>query len=170
MKRRVRIRFSWTQLGYDLQWIYWSIREHIDNLGYLIRPYDDLADARRWFWQPRQPCGRMTYQRIDQLPASYLRSEMDRVGAELTARLAQIRAGIPLLDEAVLEGMTVEINDDPYPPLYHGPMNPVHPCREMETRHCPAIYDGPCGNRPCARFESNDPTPWTAEPNRPGDQ
>ncbi|WP_330349251.1 hypothetical protein [Streptomyces sp. NBC_00582] len=33
-------------------------------------------------------------------------------------------------------------------------------CRVMETRTCPPSYYGPCGDRPCARFESNDPTPW----------
>lgn len=27
------------------------------RLGYVIRPYDMLADRRRWFWQPRTPCG-----------------------------------------------------------------------------------------------------------------
>ncbi|NUP19245.1 MAG: hypothetical protein HOZ81_24765 [Streptomyces sp.] len=33
-------------------------------------------------------------------------------------------------------------------------------CRIMETRTCPESYNGPCGDRPCARFESEDPTPW----------
>jgi hypothetical protein len=28
------------------------------QLGYWIRPYDPLADARRWRWRPAQPCGR----------------------------------------------------------------------------------------------------------------
>ncbi|MGY1500827.1 hypothetical protein ACW4TU_30320 [Streptomyces sp. QTS52] len=39
-------------------------------------------------------------------------------------------------------------------------------CRRMETRTCPLSYNGPCGDRPCARFESDDPTPWldTAAP------
>lgn len=27
-------------------------------LAYVVRPYDMLADRRRWFWQPRTPCGR----------------------------------------------------------------------------------------------------------------
>ncbi|MEV5953748.1 hypothetical protein AB0M11_08215 [Streptomyces sp. NPDC051987] len=38
-------------------------------------------------------------------------------------------------------------------------------CRRMETRTCPDSYNGPCGDRPCARFESDDPRPWldTAE-------
>jgi hypothetical protein len=35
-------------------------------------------------------------------------------------------------------------------------------CRRMETRTCPESYNGPCGERPCARFESDDPTPWLA--------
>ncbi len=25
--------------------------------GYAVRPYDMLADRRRWFWQPRARCG-----------------------------------------------------------------------------------------------------------------
>lgn len=33
-------------------------------------------------------------------------------------------------------------------------------CRVMDTRTCPPAYNGPCGDRPCARFESDDPTPW----------
>lgn len=39
----------------------------------------------------------------------------------------------------------------------------VHPCRVMETRACPVSYDGGCGARPCARFESSDETPWEHE-------
>lgn len=34
-------------------------------------------------------------------------------------------------------------------------------CRIMETRTCPTSYAGECGDRPCARFESDDPAPWT---------
>ncbi len=47
--------------------------------------------------------------------------------------------------------------------LFYGPMEPVYPCREMPTRHCPAIYDTTCGVRPCARYESEDPYPWVPE-------
>lgn len=36
-------------------------------------------------------------------------------------------------------------------------------CRIMPTRTCPEAYDDGCGERPCARFESNDPTPWPGE-------
>jgi hypothetical protein len=32
-------------------------------------------------------------------------------------------------------------------------------CRQMESRTCPESYNGPCGDRPCARFETNDTTP-----------
>lgn len=28
------------------------------RIGYIIRPYDMLADRRRWFWQPQQRCSR----------------------------------------------------------------------------------------------------------------
>lgn len=41
--------------------------------------------------------------------------------------------------------------------------NGHHECRRMPTRHCPVTYGGPCGSRPCARFESHDETPWLAE-------
>ncbi|MFC8361103.1 hypothetical protein ACFUIY_14670 [Streptomyces griseorubiginosus] len=33
-------------------------------------------------------------------------------------------------------------------------------CRLMETRTCPESYGSSCGERPCARFESDDPMPW----------
>lgn len=42
-------------------------------------------------------------------------------------------------------------------------MEVIHPCRQMPTRHCPIIYEGTCGEKPCARFESTDETPWIAE-------
>lgn len=28
--------------------------------SYAVRPYDMIADQRRWFWQPRTPCPRRT--------------------------------------------------------------------------------------------------------------
>src|SRR5262245_55829784 len=28
-----------------------------ESAGYWVRPYDMLADARRWRWQPAQRCG-----------------------------------------------------------------------------------------------------------------
>jgi hypothetical protein len=40
-------------------------------------------------------------------------------------------------------------------------------CRIMETRICPPSYTGPCGERPCARFESDDPGPWIDKAQRP---
>lgn len=58
------------------------------------------------------------------------------------------------------------IDDVPPTPCtapFTGPMQPVHPCREMPTRHCPAVYDAVCGDRPCARYESTDPEPWRPE-------
>jgi hypothetical protein len=51
----------------------------------------------------------------------------------------------------------------PLQPKFLGPMEPVYACREMPTRHCPAAYDSVCGDRPCARYESEDPRPWIPE-------
>jgi hypothetical protein len=46
--------------------------------------------------------------------------------------------------------------------------DPDHPCRVMPTRGCPPSYAGVCGPRPCARYESEDETPWTQEVDEPG--
>jgi hypothetical protein len=40
---------------------------------------------------------------------------------------------------------------------------PEFPCRVMETRGCPVSYGGVCGDRPCARFESDDVAPWAED-------
>lgn len=37
-------------------------------------------------------------------------------------------------------------------------------CRVMQTRTCPQSHDGPCEDQPCARFETDDPTPWETHP------
>lgn len=34
-------------------WLAWAWH----RVGYVVRPYDMLADRRRWWWQPRTPCG-----------------------------------------------------------------------------------------------------------------
>lgn len=39
-----------------MRYLVWAL----GRLGYMVRPYDMLADKRRWFWQPRQPCQYMT--------------------------------------------------------------------------------------------------------------
>jgi hypothetical protein len=48
-------------------------------------------------------------------------------------------------------------------PEYIKRYEPKYPCRIMEIRHCPAIYKSICGDSPCARFESEDETPWVPE-------
>lgn len=37
--------------------LWWWARYVMINIGYRIRPYDMIVDRRRWFWQPRTPCG-----------------------------------------------------------------------------------------------------------------
>lgn len=36
---------------------YWWLKSVWWQAAYAVRPYDMLADRRRWFWQPRTPCG-----------------------------------------------------------------------------------------------------------------
>ena len=48
MIRRLRAEARWL-----LAVAYWLI----ESAGYWIRPYDMLADRRRWRWEPRQRCG-----------------------------------------------------------------------------------------------------------------
>jgi hypothetical protein len=40
-----------------LKWWWAEVYWLAETVGYWIRPYDMLADARRWRWQPRQRCG-----------------------------------------------------------------------------------------------------------------
>lgn len=35
----------------------WRLLWAFDRFKYVVRPYDMIADKRRWFWQPRTPCG-----------------------------------------------------------------------------------------------------------------
>ena len=35
---------------------WWFVKSVWWQFAYWIRPYDMLADQRRWFWQPGQPC------------------------------------------------------------------------------------------------------------------
>jgi hypothetical protein len=35
-----------------MAWLKWAIQ----RVGYVMRPYDMLADRRRWAWQPRERC------------------------------------------------------------------------------------------------------------------
>lgn len=44
---------------------------------------------------------------------------------------------------------------------------PLYPCRELFTRACPEIYNDVCGDRPCARYESRDETPWIESTSMP---
>lgn len=37
------------------------VRAYAVWLGYIIRPYDMLADRRRWFWQKPQRCGGLLF-------------------------------------------------------------------------------------------------------------
>lgn len=62
---------------------------------------------------------------------------------------------------------TTRYGGDDLEPAFYGPMDPVHPCRILPTRHCPAVYDAVCGDRPCARYQSDDETPWLPEIGRP---
>lgn len=47
------VRAMWVEIPLSL-WVnaVWAAR----RVGYVVRPYDMLADARRWWWQPQQRC------------------------------------------------------------------------------------------------------------------
>lgn len=47
---------------------------------------------------------------------------------------------------------------------YRAIFDPIHPCRYMSTRACPAYYNDVCGDNPCARFESYDKRIWLKDP------
>jgi hypothetical protein len=39
-----------------IRWLWAEVVHAWATAGYWIRPYDMLADRRRWFWQPRTRC------------------------------------------------------------------------------------------------------------------
>jgi predicted DCC family thiol-disulfide oxidoreductase YuxK len=41
-----------------VRWLFAEVAYVVQSLGYWIRPYDMLADRRRWRWQRRTPCAR----------------------------------------------------------------------------------------------------------------
>lgn len=47
--------------------------------------------------------------------------------------------------------------------VYLDDFEPVHPCRELSTRHCPVAYRDVCGERPCARYELDPGDPAAVE-------
>lgn len=44
-------------VAYLLRRLWMEARHAATSAGYWLRPYDMLADARRWRWRPRQRCG-----------------------------------------------------------------------------------------------------------------
>ena len=59
------------------------LRYSLTNLGYLIRPYDMIADRRRWWWQRRAKCGSQVWAELPddvkaQLAAAILRRQTGR--------------------------------------------------------------------------------------------
>jgi hypothetical protein len=53
LPHETRAEYLWT-----LAHVAWGRTVYaIETLGYWIRPYDMIADARRWCWQPRAKCG-----------------------------------------------------------------------------------------------------------------
>lgn len=58
------------------------VRSAVGAIDYWVRPYDMLADARRWRWQPRTPCGRyvLTDAEREQLAEWWSRVLPDRRG------------------------------------------------------------------------------------------
>lgn len=53
-------------------------RAYLDAWSYILRPYDMVADRRRWRWQRAAPCGRAVWAALP--PAD--RAEIERAVAE----------------------------------------------------------------------------------------
>jgi hypothetical protein len=53
---------GWVALGYAPIYAVIAFRpEWFVQLGYWVRPFDMIADRRRWRWQRPAPCGRRTW-------------------------------------------------------------------------------------------------------------
>jgi hypothetical protein len=46
-----------TTTWYLLRRLWIDVRWLAETVGYWVRPYDTLADRRRWRWHPAQRCG-----------------------------------------------------------------------------------------------------------------
>lgn len=62
-----------------LRWLWAELTGIAQTIGYTLRPYDMLADRRRWFWQPRYPCSRSPQA---QHLAAHIRKAMQHKGNE----------------------------------------------------------------------------------------
>lgn len=56
------------------------------SVGYWIRPYDMLADARRWRWQPRAKCGRQVFAELPEPTRAALVHMAESIQLEREAR------------------------------------------------------------------------------------
>ncbi len=59
---------------------YWLPRQAAINISYWIRPYDMLADARRWRWQKRQPCGLEVWHSMSAEDRAQILGALERLG------------------------------------------------------------------------------------------
>lgn len=88
--------------------------------------------------------------------------------AQATADDAQATADRAALDNAIVDDIARRaVEGDGTGQMLGlvglGVATPVDRCRVLPSRTCPPSY-GSCGDRPCARFETDDPTPWTTSP------
>jgi hypothetical protein len=54
----------------------WALRH---RLSYWLRPYDMLADARRWRWQRPEPCGRQAWAQLAETRKQAILAALDRL-------------------------------------------------------------------------------------------
>lgn len=92
------IRMLWAHV----RWLAAVARWCVETVGYWVRPYDMLADARRWRWQPRHRCGWSQFAR-----GGVIRGPADRSDDSVPFMLSRCR---PVTDPDEVEafGLTVE--------------------------------------------------------------
>jgi hypothetical protein len=153
------------------------IEKYRAYVGHVAEIYIDQRELLRWLhaeavWQrdeARRERDLAVAHDRQPYPTAWAFEQVCRADREKRAR---IDAALELLEDAPgmeltrvgIDALRVKLQGDhPVRPRFSGPMQPVHPCRQIPTRHCPAVYDAECGDRPCARFESEDETPWLPE-------
>jgi len=62
-----------------------ATRARLVDLGYWIRPFDMLADRRRWRWQPTAPCGRQKWAALTPQQQAALQEWAQQRGEPLTS-------------------------------------------------------------------------------------
>lgn len=120
-------------------------REWRERIVAAVPPPEETLDLIEW--EAGLPTGTGT-----------IAGEYDRGGVEL--HLSGDASELLEALERLRDGFMPDSSSSPAAPDDGDQDEPDSWCRVMPTRRCPAVYGGVCGERPCARYETDSEAPW----------